>query len=149
MDKTKNVSSVVQNKDQCRLTLLNPRIHKNKDRSWSGSFQCECGSVVVIKLSSVRSGNTKSCGCLHKEKQKEVGRVLRTTHGKSKSKIYKLWKAMRYRCNNSNAKQYKDYGGRGITVHPDWDSFESFLKDMGAPPTECHTLERIECERKL
>lgn len=41
---------------------------------------------------------------------------------------------MRQRCNNKNLAQYKDWGGRGITYDPRWESFENFLADMGEPP---------------
>jgi hypothetical protein len=42
---------------------------------------------------------------------------------------------MRNRCNNPNYEFYKNYGGKGITVCPQWDSFEMFLADMGEQPT--------------
>jgi len=51
-----------------------------------------------------------------------------------------VWKNMRKRCNNQNDPQYADYGGRGISICPEWGSFEQFLADMG----ECNglTIER-------
>lgn len=47
---------------------------------------------------------------------------------------YEAWKNMRQRCNNPNRPQYKDWGGRGITVCKRWDSFANFLADMGTRP---------------
>jgi len=48
---------------------------------------------------------------------------------------------MRRRCKDPNARQYKWYGERGITVCERWESFENFLADMGDRP-EGMTLER-------
>lgn len=52
---------------------------------------------------------------------------------------------MRQRCLNPNNGSYKDYGGRGITVCPEWSSFEQFIADMGRKPRRKRrlTLERL------
>lgn len=91
---------------------------------------------------SLRSGNTKSCGCL----QRDIVRQLLKTHGLShKIPEYNIWQSMKQRCTNRNVKQYKDYGGRGIRVCERWlNSFVMFLKDMGRRPSERHTLERVD-----
>ena len=59
------------------------------------------------------------------------------------SKTYMAWSNMRTRCLNTKHKKYKDYGGRGIIVCEEWNSFEQFLSDMGTAP-KGHTLERID-----
>jgi len=64
------------------------------------------------------------------------------SHGLSRTPEYKAWKRMRCRCNNPGAHNYKDYGGRGITVCDRWDSFENFLSDMGPRPSAWHSVER-------
>lgn len=53
------------------------------------------------------------------------------------------WLDMKARCDNPNYKQYKDYGGRGITYDPGWAEFELFVEDMGLAP-EGRTLDRID-----
>lgn len=63
-----------------------------------------------------------------------------TTHTGS-SPTYKSWHSMLQRCNNPNYTQFKDYGGRGITVCARWHKFENFLEDMGVRP-EGMTLDR-------
>lgn len=57
---------------------------------------------------------------------------------------YRSWQAMRTRCFNRNSKDYQHYGGKGISVHPRWGSFQNFLSDMGGKPTPSHTLERLD-----
>ena len=58
------------------------------------------------------------------------------------TKTYKSWVGMKQRCLNKNNSRYKDYGGRGIKICPEWLNFESFYKDMGERP-ENKTLDRI------
>lgn len=59
------------------------------------------------------------------------------------SPTYHSWNNMKDRCNNKNNKQYKDYGGRGITYCSKWETFKGFLEDMGEKPTNT-TLDRID-----
>jgi len=105
--------------------------------------ECDCGKEKIVIGSDLKSGNTKSCGCLAKEKL--IKRL--TKHGHSTttkvSKTYISWADMIQRCTNPNHKDYHNYGGRGIKVSKRWVKFENFLEDMGEPPTDKHTLDRI------
>jgi len=56
---------------------------------------------------------------------------------------YMTWKSMFYRVNNPNREKFKNHGGRGITIHPSWASFDVFVKDMGLRP-DGMTLDRID-----
>ena len=64
------------------------------------------------------------------------------THGKSRTRIYKIWNQIKQRCRNKKNGRYDSYGGRGITISDEWlNSFESFYRDMGDPPPGM-TIER-------
>lgn len=65
-------------------------------------------------------------------------------HGQHGSITYRSWRSMRNRCLNRQATQYARYGGRGITICKEWDSFTQFYKDMGERPSPAYTLDRIE-----
>ena len=98
-------------------------------------FKCDCGNEKVFFVNSVKQGNSKSCGCLKIEKA--------TIHGMEGTKTYKSWNAMKTRCLNKNDKGYKNYGGRGITICPEWMKFENFYKDMGERPKD-RSIDRID-----
>jgi len=97
--------------------------------------KCSCGGIVSIVGTSLSNGNTKSCGCLLKERI--------TKHGMSKTSEFKVWTSMRDRCKNPKNCRYKDYGGRGISVCSRWDKFESFFGDMGNRPSSEFSIDRI------
>lgn len=100
---------------------------------------CECGKNIVVRAQSLRIGNTKSCGCLHREISEQVN----FRHGMSRTPIHNVWLGMRRRCEDPKSKYFKDYGGRGISVCDRWQTFENFLEDMGIPEKGL-TLERRE-----
>jgi len=103
-------------------------------------FKCDCGNEIILNKANVKNGHTKSCGCYN---AKVAADRLRT-HGMKQTKEYRTWGNMKKRCLNPNDKNYKKYGGRGITVCKNWeDSFEEFFKDMGYAPTPKHTIDRI------
>ena len=97
---------------------------------------CDCGNTTKVYTNALRMGNTKSCGCLHKENTSKAVKK----HGKSglgKSPEYNTWLCMRHRC-----RTHPRYYGRGIKVCEQWNDFSNFLKDMGARPTPNHSIER-------
>jgi hypothetical protein len=99
---------------------------------------CECGNTTTVMGSSLRRGLTQSCGCLNREIN--IANPNRRTHGHAggansvRTRTYRIWANMRSRCSNPKAKQYKDYGGRGIKVAEHWKKFDNFLADMGECP---------------
>lgn len=125
--------------DRLTAVELVSRENKYNDHQWR--FVCDCGKTVVLRIKSVRSGHTGSCGC----KAVEVLSARNTTHGLSGAQRneYRSWKDMRSRCNNPRDSDYKDYGGRGIAVCEKWSSFRQFFADMGVKPDRT-TLDRMD-----
>ena len=112
-----------------RLTVIVFRkVKSGENTSWRWDCKCECGNIVTgLKPSSVRSGSTKSCGCLKMEQNSKNLWEKRRKHGKTDTRIYGIWSHMRSRCKNANNKAYKNYGGRGICVCEEWENdFENF-----------------------
>ena len=99
--------------------------------------RCDCGTESRILTQNLRSGLSKSCGCL----KKEVLRSIHLTHGSSISRTYRIWRNMLNRCQNPNVPHYYRYGGRGIVVVERWLSFEQFKADMGECPPG-HSIDR-------
>lgn len=98
-----------------------------KDGRYCTSFKCmcECGNLTTVRGSALKSGNTTSCGC----RQKEHIKKLNKTHGKSKSRLYRIWCRIKQRCNNLNDSDYPYYGGRGICICYAWSNdFQEFEK---------------------
>lgn len=85
-----------------------------------------CGNPFRGLRWCLLSGHTKSCGCL---------RLLPKTHGLYKSPEHNSWGSMCQRVRNPNHIDYKNYGGRGITICERWSKFENFLADMGKRPS--------------
>lgn len=83
--------------------------------------QCVCGEVRLVGLNSLRSGKSKSCGCM---KKGEYG-----GDGWSTTRLYRAWHAMRQRCNNPTDANYKYYGARGIRVCDEWDRSAGAFKE--------------------
>lgn len=121
-----------------RLTVLRVGEKRTGGRlHWE--CRCECGNLTVASGKYLRSGQTRSCGCLHRE----VIGAIRATHRMTDTRTYKCYRSMLSRCFNDKQESYSKYGGAGITVCERWrGSFESFFGDMGECP-EGMTLDRI------
>lgn len=110
--------------------------------------RCKCGTERTVLCSSLRCGESKSCGC-EAYVRAVAARAPITTHGhcrrregSQETREYSVWSSMFERCYNSNVKSYHRYGGRGIVVCERWHSFENFLADMGPRPSSKHQLDR-------
>lgn len=111
--------------------------------------QCDCGNYVVVRSATLKNGETQSCGCLHSD----LLSCRNRTHGKSETRLHKVYKNIKKRCYNTKSGSFENYGGRGITVCDEWlgeDGFQHFWDwayangyDENAPRGQC-TIDRID-----
>lgn len=103
-------------------------------------WQCICGNQVVRRADSVKHGRTTSCGCVLREIRHGMA-----VHGQVRPE-HRAWRGAMDRCCNPRNSQYKDYGGRGITICELLRSFRSFYDLVGDRPTPKHSIDRIDNE---
>ena len=107
-----------------------------------GLYKCSyCDKEFETLMDSVRTGQTKSCGCL-KAKSK-------ITHGLKHHKFYPTWANMIHRCIKPSNSRYKDYGARGITVCEEWLDVTNFVAwcDLTYPNIKGFSLDRIDNDK--
>jgi hypothetical protein len=61
--------------------------------------------------------------------------------------LYRIHHNIVQRCTRPNAPAWKDYGGRGITLHPPWLDFATFLNEIPERPSEKYKLDRIDNDK--
>jgi hypothetical protein len=133
-----------------RLTVLGCVGRKGGGKLYE--CQCSCGKKTQVRSSHLIEGTTTSCGCWCRER---AGATLaannkkRATHAKCGTYLYSLWRNILTRCFDTNRKDYKDWGGRGITVHAEWlddpRKFFVYIETvLGDRPTNKHLLDRID-----
>lgn len=119
------------------------RDHKDERGRWWFLCRCDCGKEYLSRAGHATEAN--GCGC-------KVGKS-NIKHGKTHSRLYRVWGGMKTRCFNKNNREYKDYGGRGITMCEEWlNDFQAFSNwsyangyDENTPYQKC-TLDRIDVD---
>jgi hypothetical protein len=107
-----------------RLKVLH-RINNYKSRHAQWHCKCDCGKEVDVTSDKLKSGHTRSCGCLKQDFLDNGG--PNKTHGDTKTHLYRIWAGILRRCENPNCEKFKkDYQDRGIMVCPEWHDFETF-----------------------
>lgn len=105
---------------------------------------CDCGKKKLVREDTLLGGESQSCGCLARELASDRAK----THGFSKHILYRTWFDMIRRCTFPDRKDYKHYGGRGISVCDEWldmkTSVEKFIEDMFPSYIEGLELDRID-----
>ena len=120
-----------------------------KNRNVYFKCLCECGNERSVNKYLLVSGKTRSCGCL----RKEIMRTTMTTHGHAQcgknTLEYRVWAAMKSRCNNPNNEDYPNYGGRGIKVCDEWSKdfykfYQDIASEIGVHPGKGYSIDRID-----
>src|SRR5262252_8515840 len=82
------------------------RVENNRHNHAVWRWRCDCGNETVLPTGAVRTGNTRSCGCLRRERTSALGRANRT-HGMFGTREYATWASMVSRCENPNLEYFK------------------------------------------
>lgn len=134
------MSGVVSNQTYGRLTTIEC-VGTSRDRHKIWRCRCICGNEKLVSSRDLKSGNTKSCGCLVKEQK------TRYSHGKHGTRLYRIWQTMKARCKYATHVDADYYCDKGITVCDEWaNSFEAFEKwaDKNGYKDNL-TIDRINC----
>ena len=111
-----------------RLTVISRsenRIFPNGKTGTAYLCRCDCGNEKVILTTTLQSGKTRSCGCLQEEARSDA----HTKHRLCDHRLYNIWTNMKQRCFNSKNGDFKNYGGRGITICDEWlNNFSAFYE---------------------
>ena len=127
-----------------RLTVLIPEGRTRRKKTGktvthrTALCKCSCGALTAPLISSLRSGNTKSCGCFARDRRVQTN----TTHGQTCTAEYGCWQGMKDRCLNPKNPKFHYYGGKGVTFAPAWEDYAQFLADVGPRPSRKHSLDR-------
>lgn len=108
-----------------RLTVVEKVQSKNTNARWL--CLCDCGNTTTVLGTTLRRGESQSCGCYRADYWKEQ----KTIHGKCNTRLAHIWYGMKERCYCPTIPAYENYGGRGITICPEWlgkDGFMNFYK---------------------
>lgn len=141
-------------------------VEKNGQRHRYWKCRCECGNETIVDSGDLRKGHTRSCGCARKTRSLPKWEGLppipkKAIYNPKCEKEYTrakhprlrgVWSNMKDRCQNPNNKRFDCYGGRGIKVCDEWQSFAPFCKwalesgyDEEAEYGEC-TIDRIDVD---
>lgn len=126
-----------------RLTVT-AFVGRDKHRNLVWVCACDCGKECEVVGNALRSGHTRSCGCLRREVTAASKRALK--HGLSSHPLYKTWVNIMNRCYNESTPDYAHYGARGITVCERWHDPATFIAEVSPRPTPAHTVDRIDVD---
>lgn len=105
-----------------RLTVIK-RVENSKSGQTRWLCKCSCGNETIVWGCHLRNGHTRSCGCMQKEKLKQIKHYKK--HGLHGTRLYRIWNGIKNRTTMYN-NNYKNYNARGIRICTEWQEFEPF-----------------------
>ena len=137
-----------------RLVVLEKAERRGHDRCWL--CRCDCGNEKLIPKSCLKSGGSRSCGCLRKEltrarqinnPHKKHGDAVVFGPDRKRLKLYITWTGIKYRCQNPNTANYKWYGGKGVALCDSWHDYRNFREwALSHGYREGLTIDRIDSD---
>lgn len=126
-----------------RLTVICRADTKSKDVKWL--CKCDCGNECITKGIYLRTGDTKSCGCI--AKQLLVNRNYK--HGKRHTRLYNIWRDIIRRCESATRYAHEYYHDKGITICEEWrNDFLAFYNwAMNNGYSDDLTIDRIDTDK--
>lgn len=116
------------------------QVGRSASRGVIWECKCDCGNIVTVKAQSLKSGETKSCGCFNRDKS--------TKHGLCNTRLYRIWHGIKCRCYEEKNKKYYLYGAKGIKMCEEWkNDFKKFYEwSISNGYNEKLTIDRIDSE---
>lgn len=105
-----------------RLVVVSPAGLDRTRKNMTFLCKCDCGNEKIVSAPQLKSGCTKSCGCL----KRELTSKRRTTHGKRNTRLYRIWANIKDRTSNPNQNRYYCYGAKGVSICDEWKDFQTF-----------------------
>lgn len=130
-----------------KLTVIGFERKQKPGRGWNWRVKCDCGREKIVSPNDVKTGKTRSCGCLHDDLCKQ--RATKFKHNVYKyRRLYGIYNGIKKRCYRETEPRYKDYGGRGIAMCDEWLSpecgFDKFVEwSLSHGYDDDLTIERI------
>lgn len=106
------------NKKYGRLTIIEIIPRTEQYAFQMVKCRCDCGNIKTVKLTYLKNGDTKSCGCLIRE--------MNWIDGRKHERLHSVWNGMISRCKYEKLPAYERYGGRGISVCEEWKDYLNF-----------------------
>lgn len=95
-------------------------------KGYNWLFQCDCGGELVCRADRVMSGNTVGCAECRSARISEKSRHHGACAHYETTRLYSIWRAMRFRCRAPTHRSFHNYGGKGIKVCDAWQAFPVF-----------------------
>lgn len=104
-----------------KLTIIKTYYKQMKTRKRKFALcKCDCGNITEVRYDMLKSGNTKSCGCINTTERKRH-------NSNKKHKLYRIYWRIKECCYNKKCSSYKYYGERGIKICDEWEEYENFF----------------------
>jgi hypothetical protein len=131
-------TTVLKQVRNARVVVVRTGEEYTPKRAWL--CKCDCGTQWEVPHQQITTASPASCNkCADRTPKQKLPRSKE--HVKKAHPSYGSWYSMVRRCTSPKHCNWHNYGGRGITVCPEWMDFDAFVKDMGIRP-EGKTIDR-------